>query len=84
VTRDAILALISRCLGEVLHTDPPAITEATRLVDDAGLDSLSSLELLMALEEAAGVSFDPDTLDLGRFPTAGDLADFVGAARVPA
>ena len=84
MTRDGILALISRCLGDVLHTDPPEITETTRLVDDAGLDSLSSLELLMAIEEAAGVSFDPDNLDLGHFPTAGALADFVGAALVPA
>ena len=32
----------------------------------------------MAVEEATGVRFDPDALDLGRFDTVGALTDYVG------
>jgi acyl carrier protein len=82
MSRNDIVALISRCLGEVLRTDPPPIAEDTALPGDTGLDSLSTLELLMALEEAAGVSFDPDTLDLDRFGTVGRLTDFLSGVPV--
>lgn len=82
MSRNDIVTLISRCLGEVLRTDPPSITEETTLPGDTGLDSLSSLELLMAVEEATGVTFDPDTLDLSQFATVGALADYVAGAPV--
>ena len=74
-----VVALISRCLGEVLRINPPPLTEDTALPGDTGLDSLSTLELLMAVEEATGVKFDPDTIDLSRFETVGALTDFVQA-----
>lgn len=74
-----VVALISRCLGEVLRINPPPLTEDTALPGDTGLDSLSTLELLMAVEEATGVKFDPDTIDLNRFETVGALTDFVQA-----
>jgi acyl carrier protein len=76
-TATDLVTLISRCIGEVLRSDPPELTEDTELPGDTGLDSLSTLELLMALEEATGVKFDPDIVDLGRFGTVGALTDFV-------
>jgi acyl carrier protein len=72
-----IVSLISRCLGEVLRIDPPPLSENTALPGDTGLDSLSTRELLMAVEEATGVKFDPDTIDLSRFGTVGALTDYV-------
>lgn len=74
-----VVTLISRCLGEVLRINPPPLTEDTALPGDTGLDSLSTLELLMAVEEATGIKFDPDTIDLSRFETVGALTDFVQA-----
>ena len=82
MSRTDIVALISRCIGEVLRAKPPQLTEDTRLPGSTGLDSLSSLELLMAIEEATGVTFDPDTLDMDRFATVGALADYVTGVSV--
>lgn len=77
-----VVALISRCLGEVLRINPPQLTEDTMLPGDTGLDSLSTLELLMAVEEATGIKFDPDTIDQNHFSTVGALTDYVtGATR---
>ena len=78
MSRTDVVTMISRCLGEVLRTAPPRLTEDTALPGDTGLDSLSTLELLMAVEEATGVTFDPDTLDLRRFGTVRALTDYVG------
>jgi acyl carrier protein len=82
VTRNEIVAVIVGCLDEVMHGQLPAVTEDSRLVEDIDMDSLSTLELLMALEERLGVSFDPDTVSTAAYPTVGALADFVG--RLPA
>jgi len=77
-----VVAMISRCLGEVLRINPPPLTEDTMLPGDTGLDSLSTLELLMAVEEASGIRFDPDTIDENHFQTVGELTDYLtGATR---
>ena len=80
MTSTDVVTLISRCLGEVLRISPPPLTVDTALPGDTGLDSLSTLELLMAIEEVAGVKFDPDTINLSRFETVGALTDFVAGA----
>jgi len=78
VNRDELVDVIALCLDEVMSGGLPVITAESRLVDDIDMDSLSNLELLMALEERLGVSFDPDTVDMAVYPTVGALADFVG------
>jgi acyl carrier protein len=78
MNREEIVDVITRCLDEVMNGQLPAITEGSRLVEDVDMDSLSTLELLMAIEERLGVSFDPDSVNTAAFPTVGSLADFVG------
>ena len=41
---------------ETLGCDAEAVTPAASLADDLGADSLAAVELVMALEEAAGIS----------------------------
>lgn len=78
MNRDELVSVIARCLTEVMKEELPVITAQTRLVEDIDLDSLSHLEVLMAIEERLGVHFDPDSINLAAFPTVGALADFVG------
>ena len=78
MNREEIVGVIARCVDEVMSGRIPAITEDSRLVEDIDMDSLSTLELLMAIEERLGVSFDPDSVNMAAFPTVGSLADFVG------
>jgi len=73
-----MVGAIARCLDDVMSGGLPVITADTRLVEDIDMDSLSNLELLMAIEERLGVSFDPDSVDMSAYPTVGALADFVG------
>ena len=41
---------------ETLGCDAEAVTPTASLADDLGADSLAAVELVMALEEAAGIS----------------------------
>ncbi len=54
------------------------VTPETRLFEDLNMDSTSSLELLMALEEVIdGLVIDPETLDVEHFKTVGNLASYI-------
>jgi acyl carrier protein len=80
MNRAELTVTVIRCLSEVLKTDLPDVTEQTRLFDDLHLDSTASLELLMAVEEAVGVEFDMEELNMDDFRTVGTLVDSVFAA----
>ena len=49
-------------------------TEAS-LADDLGADSLASVELVMALEEAANIKIDD--ADVANLKTVGDILDYL-------
>jgi len=54
------------------------VNNETRLFEDLNMDSTSSLELLMALEEVIdGLVIDPETLDVEHFKTVGNLASYI-------
>jgi len=54
------------------------VNPETRLFEDLNMDSTSSLELLMALEEVIdGLVIDPETLDVDHFKTVGNLASYI-------
>ena len=74
MNRTEITTVVIRCLSEVLKTELPDVTEQTRLFEDLHLDSTISLELLMAVEDAVGVEFDMEELNMDNFRTVGTLA----------
>lgn len=80
MNRTEVTATVIRCLAEVLKTELPDVTEQTRLFEDLHLDSTTSLELLMAVEEAIGVEFDMEELNMDDFRTVGTLTDSVLSA----
>jgi acyl carrier protein len=71
VSRDEVLAL----LGEVCRVAPDELTPDKHLIHDFDLDSVLTLELLMALEERLGREISE--VDAAKIVTVGDLLDFV-------
>ena len=62
---------------ETLGCDAEQVTLAASLTEDLGADSLASVELVMALEEAAGISIDD--ADVAGLKTVGDIMDYLAA-----
>lgn len=75
----SLLSAIETALSETLNlSGDTAITENTKLKDDLGLDSMSTLSFLMALEESVdGFVVDPDTLDADHLETVGTVMNYI-------
>jgi acyl carrier protein len=78
VLDDRVVAGICTALESVLEAEVADLGPETRL-SDAGLDSTGVLELLMQLEEALGIEFDAENLEMSHFESVGSLARFVSA-----
>ena len=68
---------LQQIIAEVLNIDADEITMNTTFVDDLGADSLASVELVMALEEATGISIDD--ADVAGLKTVGDILTYLKA-----
>ena len=53
---------VRNVIAETLGCDVEAVTMEAKLGEDLGADSLASVELLMAIEEATGVSIDDELM----------------------
>ena len=60
---------------ETLGCDAEAVTPS--LADDLGADSLAAVELVMALEEAVGISIAEE--DAANLKTVGDIMTYLAA-----
>ncbi|MGH8485182.1 MAG: phosphopantetheine-binding protein, partial [Pseudomonas sp.] len=80
-------AATQRQLGDILRAvlklpEHTAIHADSRLRDDLGLDSLTSMELLISLEDdIEGFFVNPDTIAPGHFNTVATLAGYIDAHR---
>jgi acyl carrier protein len=77
--RPRVVDSIGVLLPKVLKRDVPAMPEETRLFDELGLSSASTLELLLELEEDLDIQIDVEEIDQGDLASIGTLADFVSA-----
>jgi len=75
--RQEIVMAIHKGLAEVLEREVPGLTEDTLLFDDLRLDSSSTLELLLLVEEMTGAAVDPDNLDIGYLRSVHSFADYI-------
>lgn len=73
--RTAILERMKKVLAEQLEADPNVVTEDTSFVDDLGADSLATVELVLAMEEAFGVAIPDDQAE--KLRTVGDAVQYV-------
>ncbi|MEV4936274.1 acyl carrier protein [Streptomyces zaomyceticus] len=80
MSRQEVLLTIEKALSEVLERPISGLTEETALFDELQLDSLAVLGMLMTVEEATGISIDPEQLDIDHLRTMRSFADYVEAA----
>ena len=62
---------------ETLGCDAEQVTLEATLAEDLGADSLASVELVMALEEATGISIDD--ADVANLKTVGDIRTYLNS-----
>lgn len=62
---------------ETLGCDAEEVTPEASLADDLGADSLAAVELVMALEEATGLSIAEE--DAANLKTVGDILTYLAA-----
>lgn len=62
-------------IAETLGCDVEKVTLEAKLNEDLGADSLASVELVMALEEAVGVTIDDEALP--NMKTVGDIMAYL-------
>jgi acyl carrier protein len=74
-----IEAQVKRIVAEQLLVDESAVTGSKSLVRDLGADSLDTVELIMALEDALGVDV-PDE-HVNAIVTVQDAIDYVSRQR---
>jgi acyl carrier protein len=77
MSQDEILAGIKEVLGTVASIDPSGVTPETTLAD-LGLDSLSTLEAVVAAEDRFGLLIPDD--ESARFKTVGDIVRYIEQA----
>jgi acyl carrier protein len=71
--------VVARILAEIKR-DPSLeerITPATNLVEEIGLDSLELTELVLRIEDAAGVMIDYERFDLRHLQSLRGFAEFL-------
>ena len=66
---DDFVAAVRAAVERILQQPPPAITSATYLVDDIGLDSFGVLELVVEFEKGLGLTLEASEAE----PTVGAL-----------
>ncbi|MET0898338.1 MAG: acyl carrier protein [Mycobacterium sp.] len=80
-TPEAVSAALEEILREDLNVDTSRLTRDSRLIDDAGLDSVAFAVGMVAIEDKLGVALTEE--DLLTCDTVGDLEAAI-LAKVPA
>ena len=66
---------VKKIVVEHLGVEEAKVTEAASCIDDLGADSLDTVELVMAFEEAFGVEIPDDAAE--KITTVKDAIDFI-------
>ena len=68
---------VKEIVVEQLGVNPEQVTREASFVDDLGADSLDSVELIMAVEEATGLSIPEEAAT--KLTTVGSVIDYLSA-----
>ena len=78
--RERVMESIYVVLPEVLAAGAagrPELSEKTRLMEDLGLTSAATLELMLGLEDALDIQIDVEEIQPDDMSCLGGLADFI-------
>lgn len=79
--RERVMESIHVVLPEVLARDSKdaafSLSDSTRLMEDLGLTSVTTLELMLELEEALEIQIDVEEIEPADLACLGALADFI-------
>ena len=77
--RRSVIEIVQRVLAEITHNEAVADMDMnTSLKDDLGIDSMTSLVFLMALEDnIPGFVVEADTLEVEHFSIISSICDYV-------
>ena len=75
MSNEEIFQTMKDLVSEQFGMELDEVTLETSFEDDLGADSLASVELAMALEEATGVSIDDDSL--AQMKVVGDIMNYL-------
>jgi acyl carrier protein len=73
--RERIKELVVQCL--FLDIEPSSINDGDNLMEVHGVDSVNLFEIVVALEEDYGISFQDEDFDVETFSTVGSIAELV-------
>ena len=81
IQESELIDTVKRVLADVTHDDAVLDMDLdTQLREDLGIDSMTSLTFLMALEDAVdGFFVDATTLEAEHFQTIGSIYEYVRA-----
>lgn len=68
---------VKKIVVEHLGVDEAKVTEAASFIDDLGADSLDTVELVMAFEEAFEIEIPDDAAE--KIQTVGDAVSFISS-----
>jgi acyl carrier protein len=78
--RERVMKSIYVVLPEVLPAaaaDRPELSEKTRLMEDLGMTSVATLELMLGLEDVLDIQIDVEEIQPDDVACLGGLADFI-------
>ena len=76
--RERVMESIHVVVPKVLALDAAVeLSEQTRLMEDLGMSSTSTLELMLELEDALDVQIDVEEIEPSDLASLGALADFI-------
>jgi len=73
---ESLYAVLPKLLA-LSGQDAPRLSEQTRLMEDLGMSSATTLELMLELEEVLDVQLDVEEVQPDDLASLGRLADFV-------
>lgn len=85
--RERVMESIHVVLPKVLSLDTDAaagLSESTRLMEDLGMTSTVTMELMLELEDALEIQIDVEEIEPADLACIGALADFVAGHMVVA
>jgi acyl carrier protein len=81
---DSINDVLPRLLARGSDDAVPELADHTRLMEDLGLTSAATLELMLELEESMDIQIDVEEIEPADLASIGALADFVAGHAVVA